>query len=128
MYPRWRGDGKELFFLSPDGTMMAAGFDATNGVSQVTLGLEKNSITCAKIWARSMSADGWGVISRRSSTGSTTSPVWPAITMRAVPMARQSGLATTSSSGSPAKTAAAASAWRRPSTVRSSPSGQSWPR
>jgi Tol biopolymer transport system component len=32
MYPRWRGDGKELFFLSPDGTMMAAGFDATTGV------------------------------------------------------------------------------------------------
>jgi serine/threonine protein kinase len=33
-YPRWRGDGKELFFVSPDGTIMAAGFDATNGVSQ----------------------------------------------------------------------------------------------
>ena len=32
MYPRWRGDGKELFFLSPDGTMMAAGFDATIGL------------------------------------------------------------------------------------------------
>jgi Tol biopolymer transport system component len=32
-YPRWRGDGKELFFVSPDGTMMAAGFDATSGVS-----------------------------------------------------------------------------------------------
>jgi len=33
-YPRWRGDGKELFFVSPAGTMMAAGFDATNGASQ----------------------------------------------------------------------------------------------
>jgi Tol biopolymer transport system component len=33
-YPRWRGDGKELFFVSPAGTMMAVGFDATNGVSQ----------------------------------------------------------------------------------------------
>jgi len=33
MYPRWRGDGKELFFLSPDGTMMAARIDATNGSS-----------------------------------------------------------------------------------------------
>ena len=32
-YPRWRGDGKELFFVSPAGTMMAAGFDPTNGVS-----------------------------------------------------------------------------------------------
>ena len=32
MYARWRGDGKELFFLSPDGTMMAAGFDATVGL------------------------------------------------------------------------------------------------
>jgi len=32
MYPRWRGDGKELFFVSLDGTMMAAGFDATAGV------------------------------------------------------------------------------------------------
>ena len=33
-YPRWRGDGKELFFVSPAGTMMAAGFDPTNGASQ----------------------------------------------------------------------------------------------
>ena len=33
-YPRWRGDGKELLFVSPAGTMMAAGFDPTNGVSQ----------------------------------------------------------------------------------------------
>jgi serine/threonine protein kinase len=33
-YPRWRGDGKELFFVSPAGTMMAAGFDPTNGVPQ----------------------------------------------------------------------------------------------
>ena len=32
-YPRWRGDGKELFFVSPAGTMMAAGFDPTTGVS-----------------------------------------------------------------------------------------------
>jgi Tol biopolymer transport system component len=33
-HPRWRGDGKELFFLSPEGTMMAVGFDATNGVPE----------------------------------------------------------------------------------------------
>ena len=33
-YPRWRGDGKELFFVSPSGTMMSAGFDPANGVSQ----------------------------------------------------------------------------------------------
>ena len=26
-FPRWRGDGKELFFVSPDGTLMAADFD-----------------------------------------------------------------------------------------------------
>ena len=26
--PRWRGDGRELFFLAPNGTMMAAGIDA----------------------------------------------------------------------------------------------------
>jgi hypothetical protein len=31
--PRWRGDGKELFFLSPEGKMMAVGFDATKGVA-----------------------------------------------------------------------------------------------
>jgi Tol biopolymer transport system component len=30
-YPRWRGDGKELFFVSPDGTLMAADFDAATG-------------------------------------------------------------------------------------------------
>ena len=33
-YPRWRGDGKELFFLSPNGAMMAVGFDATKGVPE----------------------------------------------------------------------------------------------
>jgi Tol biopolymer transport system component len=32
MHPRWRGDGKELFFVSPDGMMMAAGFDPTSGL------------------------------------------------------------------------------------------------
>lgn len=26
-HPRWRGDGRELFFLAPDGTMMAAEID-----------------------------------------------------------------------------------------------------
>ena len=31
MYPRWRGDGKDLFFVSPEGTMMAASFDGTSG-------------------------------------------------------------------------------------------------
>ena len=31
---RWRGDGKELFFLSPAGTMMAVGFDAAKGVPE----------------------------------------------------------------------------------------------
>ncbi len=29
--PRWRGDGKQLFFLSLDGTMMAADVDSTKG-------------------------------------------------------------------------------------------------
>jgi serine/threonine protein kinase len=29
--PRWRGDGKELFFLSMDGTMMSAAIDTTKG-------------------------------------------------------------------------------------------------
>ena len=33
-YPRWRGDGKELFFVSPDGTMMAADIDAATGRSR----------------------------------------------------------------------------------------------
>ena len=32
--PRWRGDGKELFFVSPDGTLMAAVFDAATGRSR----------------------------------------------------------------------------------------------
>ena len=33
-HPLWRADGKELFFVSPAGTMMAVAFDATTGVSQ----------------------------------------------------------------------------------------------
>jgi eukaryotic-like serine/threonine-protein kinase len=32
-FPRWREDGKELFFVSPDGTMMAARIDTTGGFS-----------------------------------------------------------------------------------------------
>ncbi len=31
MYPVWRRDGRELFYLAPDGTMMAAGFDPKTG-------------------------------------------------------------------------------------------------
>jgi serine/threonine protein kinase len=31
MYPDWRRDGKELFFLAPDGSMMAVGFDPKTG-------------------------------------------------------------------------------------------------
>jgi len=27
--PRWRGDGKELFFVAPDGTMMASSIDTS---------------------------------------------------------------------------------------------------
>ena len=31
MYPAWRNDGKKLFFLAPDGTIMAAPFDPVTG-------------------------------------------------------------------------------------------------
>jgi Tol biopolymer transport system component len=31
LMPMWRGDGKELFFVTPDGTMMSAGIDTTTG-------------------------------------------------------------------------------------------------
>jgi hypothetical protein len=34
MYPAWRRDGRELFFLAPDGSMMAAGFDPKTGSVQ----------------------------------------------------------------------------------------------
>jgi eukaryotic-like serine/threonine-protein kinase len=34
MYPRWRGDGRELFFVSPEGMMMAIGFDPRSGLRQ----------------------------------------------------------------------------------------------
>ena len=30
-HPRWRGDGGELFFLAPDGTMMAADINTKQG-------------------------------------------------------------------------------------------------
>lgn len=30
-FPRWRGDGRELYFLAPDGLMMAATTDASHG-------------------------------------------------------------------------------------------------
>jgi serine/threonine protein kinase len=33
-YPDWRRDGKELFFLAPDGSMMAVGFDPKTGPVQ----------------------------------------------------------------------------------------------
>jgi eukaryotic-like serine/threonine-protein kinase len=31
LQPLWRGDGKELFFLAPDATLMAAAVDTSNG-------------------------------------------------------------------------------------------------
>jgi hypothetical protein len=31
MFPRWRGDGKELFYVAPDGTMMSVAIRETNG-------------------------------------------------------------------------------------------------
>jgi serine/threonine protein kinase/Tol biopolymer transport system component len=44
--PRWRGDGRELFFLAPDGTMMAAGIETANGIHPTTPGsLFKTGIT-----------------------------------------------------------------------------------
>ena len=33
--PRWRGDGRELFFLAPDGRLMAAGFEPAKGQATV---------------------------------------------------------------------------------------------
>ena len=44
--PRWRGDGRELFFLAPDGTMMAAGIETANGIHSTTpRSLFKTSLT-----------------------------------------------------------------------------------
>ena len=34
-FPRWRGDGRELFYLSPDGTMMSVAVDGTSGAFRV---------------------------------------------------------------------------------------------
>jgi Tol biopolymer transport system component len=36
MQPLWRGDGKELFFLAPDATLMAAAVDTSNGFETAT--------------------------------------------------------------------------------------------
>ena len=33
---RWRGDGKEIFFLALDGTMMAAGIDTAKSFRKTT--------------------------------------------------------------------------------------------
>ncbi len=35
--PQWRADGKELFFLAPDGAMMAAGIRVVNGSVEATV-------------------------------------------------------------------------------------------
>ena len=32
-FPRWRADGKELYFVAPDGTMMAVDIDTTRQVA-----------------------------------------------------------------------------------------------
>jgi eukaryotic-like serine/threonine-protein kinase len=34
-WPRWRRDGKELFYLAPDNTLMAAGVSVQGGAFQV---------------------------------------------------------------------------------------------
>jgi len=49
MEPRWRGDGRELFFLAPDGTMMAAGIDTTKDFqATVPQPLFRTGITSAR--------------------------------------------------------------------------------
>jgi eukaryotic-like serine/threonine-protein kinase len=47
--PRWRGDGRELFFLAPDGTMMASVIDkATDFQASVPQPLFRTGITSAR--------------------------------------------------------------------------------
>jgi eukaryotic-like serine/threonine-protein kinase len=49
---RWRGDGKEIFFLSTDGTLMAASFDAATGhVAGAPQPLFATTITTGKTYA-----------------------------------------------------------------------------
>jgi len=36
LYPKWRADGKELFFMSPDGVIWAAEIDSSNGAFHPT--------------------------------------------------------------------------------------------
>jgi hypothetical protein len=35
--PRWSPDGKEMFFVSPDGKLMAASFDAAGTIPKISL-------------------------------------------------------------------------------------------
>jgi hypothetical protein len=44
--PRWRGDGRELFFLALDGGMMAAGIDTTkSSIAKVSQRLFQTGLT-----------------------------------------------------------------------------------
>jgi serine/threonine protein kinase len=58
-YPRWRGDGRELFFLSPSGGMMASRVDATAGFrADVPRRLFPTTLTGGNEKPYAVSADG----------------------------------------------------------------------
>ncbi len=57
--PRWRGDGKELFYLSPDGPLMAV--DVREGASGPDVGMPAVLIPADKAGARLWGSDDYAV-------------------------------------------------------------------
>ena len=80
--PRWRGDGKELFFLSLDGTVMVAGIDTTKGFRATVpqpLFPTNSSRNDANQYAVSRDGQRFLILRRGPSTPITVVLNWPAI-------------------------------------------------
>ena len=74
--PRWRRDGRELYFLSPDGTMMAARIDASHGFQSTLEPLFETGITVTNGHPYAVTQDG-----QRFLYPVTTNPVAPRLTV-----------------------------------------------
>jgi eukaryotic-like serine/threonine-protein kinase len=80
--PRWRGDGKELFFLAPDGTMMSASIDTANGFAAgVPQKLFPTRLRPGNARAYDVSADGQRFLIPQIGPGTPITVVlnWPAL-------------------------------------------------
>ena len=74
--PRWRKDGRELFYLGADGRLMAAEVRLSPSFdSQVPTALFKVSLLESPDWQYDVSPDGTRILVNRISKGTVATPM-----------------------------------------------------